>query len=397
MGPTRTGHVLRERPASRGSRGVFGVLPLLGLVALGTATCTAPDSDAPALPSAPPTLVEETRIDGDTEALVPIAGYRDPDRTLAVHPDGRIAIGQSQDAEVRVFGPDGTSLLSVGGPGELLGISRIGWSGDSLWVIDPRQERMTFFGPAGDVVRTARLPVRATPAPDAPDEVPDFEFVYPASPVADGLLLAELSPYVGQELPQGYFDRVTWGVVDADGVIREEVIRVSSGDVQVTNQAGEAFVLPFPNRTVDGVSRDGSLLAFARALLDGPEAPSVRVTAVRLSGDTVFDRSYPFEPVAIPDSVVARYTTAGLDLPVPDVFPPLDGVVVGHDGTVWVEMIEIRGERNYTVLGPAGDLLTTLTLSGDARIAAAERERIWVVERDALDVESVVVYRLEWR
>jgi hypothetical protein len=99
------------------------------------------------------TIVEEVRIDGYAEDLVPI-------QFVVVADDGGIAITQAQDAAVRFFTAEGEPAGRFGvqgeGPGEFLMTGRLGWLADTLWVFDPRVRRMTLIGLEG--VRLTRRP-----------------------------------------------------------------------------------------------------------------------------------------------------------------------------------------------------------------------------------------------
>jgi hypothetical protein len=78
----------------------------------------------------------------------------------------------------------------------------------------------------------------------------------------------------------------------------------------------------------------------------------------------------------------------------PHSHPPVAGLVGGRDGTLWIRMRDTETGRPYRVLDPGGEPIGSLTLPLDARIAVADRNNVWVIERDDLDVESLVRYRL---
>ena len=69
--------------------------------------------------------------------------------------------------------------------------------------------------------------------------------------------------------------------------------------------------------------------------------------------------------------------------------------VGGRDNTLWIRMRDTAEGRPYRILDPSGELLGTLTLPLNSRIAVADLRQIWVIEIDELDVESVVRYRLQ--
>src|SRR5690606_38703450 len=141
----------------------------------------------------------------------------------------------------------------------------------------------------------------------------------------------------------------------------------------------------------------------------GEEGASVRVSALDVRGDTLFTRVYPFDPVPIPQSVrdstmKARESELRGRSPEladafrdrarpPATYPPVTSLVVGSDGTIWMERPDAGGMRVYFAIAQDGEPLGTVELPRSSRLAAADRSRVWVLERDENDVESVVRYR----
>lgn len=376
---------------------------LAGALASALACTGAGDGPEPTRWESLPTaaLQEELRIDGYEHDLVPIGGPTSASEGIAVRADGAIAVRQRQDGVIRVFDADGRSVKVVGGPGEGPGefsvLWRVGWLADTLWAADGRLRHMTLFGPVDSALNTFRLPGEAIPSDELETAgVPRFPYAYVMERLPDGALLAQLGLSVGSDVPARFEDRLTWAVLDRDGVIRRIVATVPIGEVQLNTPRGEAFALPFPNATVADASIEAGRLVFSAATLDG-DPPFITTVALDLTGDTIFSRRDPFEPREIPsavrDSVMSRFPR---DLPTPTIFPPLDDLVIGNDGTVWLGMIEDETGRPYRVYEPDGAPLGNLVLPPGARLAAAERERVWVVEKDELGVESIVRYPVTW-
>ncbi len=94
---------------------------------------------------------EDLLIDGYDADLVPIY-------VIAVSPDERIFVSQGQDYSIRVFDADGADLGRIGrqgeGPGEFSRLNSLGFVHDTLWVRDNQLERLSFFSPNFDLVRT---------------------------------------------------------------------------------------------------------------------------------------------------------------------------------------------------------------------------------------------------
>lgn len=96
--------------------------------------------------------------DADGPGVVNGAG-----NSAEIGPDGRIYVMANMDPFIQVFSPGGRFLQIVGregdGPGEYRTISGVHFVGDSVYVLDGRQSRLTVLDAQYEVVRTARLAV----------------------------------------------------------------------------------------------------------------------------------------------------------------------------------------------------------------------------------------------
>jgi hypothetical protein len=127
-------------------------------------------------------------------------------------------------------------------------------------------------------------------------------------------------------------------------------------------------------------------------------------------GNAIWRRTVPFDRVPLPqvvaDSVIASVQSSGLppvsvealqrNLLVPDVYPPLTGILFGGDESVWVELTANQWGQQYVVLTKDGDLQGTVVLPTNSRLGAADLERVWSIEQDEVGVESVVRYGVAW-
>jgi hypothetical protein len=306
---------------------------------------------------------------------------------------GIIAIAQNQDAVVRLFTDDGHYLGSLGGrgkgPGEMTLIERVGWKADTLWISDPSQGRVTLFDGRRRLVRTLRYPTSAELTLPESGRKLRFPSVRILALLPGDTFHATLAVDVGQEAPEAYHGRSVHALITETGIAARLIVRVPIGQVQLNTPKGESFMLPFPNRVVQGVSVDDDITVFAQAFIEGEATGTILVTAVQTSGDTVFARHYPVDLVEIPAPVrdsVARRTT----LPIPSVYPPLAGLIIGSDRSVWIELNPTPEGRPYMVLGPTGDQLGSFMLPTSQRIGQVRGDWMWSIDRDSLGVESVV-------
>lgn len=167
-----------ERPRTRRGRTPLALLASTLLVpACGDAP--APGADTPTTP--PPLVAQSNDSAGITIRTTPAAALertayrRSPtpalylDGTadggepfhaigaLAFSPSGEIAIAERGEMRVRIHGPDGRRLRTVGregeGPGEFGALNGLGFRGDSLFVFDSRWFRISVFDGDGTYVR----------------------------------------------------------------------------------------------------------------------------------------------------------------------------------------------------------------------------------------------------
>jgi hypothetical protein len=196
-----------------------------------------------------------------------------------------------------------------------------------------------------------------------------------------------------------------------------------------------AHVTPFPGRTinsqVDGmslsmsvphlasslakVSSRGSRLAALTPVYAGANANTMRVVVYGINGDTIYARNYPFVgeriPAAAADNAVDQMVAAmgrslgGRGVPasareemrrrVPPVYAPYTDMIVGDDGTLLVGLrSEASAPRPYLLIDARGEPAGRFTLPASTTPLAVSATHIWGVERDSLEVPSVVRLRM---
>ena len=366
--------------------------------------------------------VEPTmRIDGYEHDLVSV-------HSIAASDSGGLAISQVQTSSVLVFNPNGTLRDRVGrrgsGPGEFMFPHRVGWHADTLWIVDSQLRRFTFTSPEGELVRTSNIPRWAESG--AADTTTPPRLARTIMPLSDGSFLAASSPYF------------TSGM--ADWVIRQSQVAIDgapAGDVYSRVQADQDVVqvlarttadrsvwsmeltsggmagghYPFANPEVVRSDPQGEYLAVVRSHVDGEVVGILRVVLLRTSGDTIYDRRYPFAAQRIPSSAADSAIAAGearwrdLGLPevaaafrrrayIPEVFPPVTTVALGTSGEVWIGTRHEPESDLYMILDPAGELIGHVKVPANAVIHAVSDGSFWTVEFDPLEIPSVVRYAI---
>lgn len=128
-----------------------------------------------------------------------------------------------------------------------------------------------------------------------------------------------------------YVDEVTQReavIGERSGLPRVGALPSSDGGLRVQRHR-------FWTRTTWSPDPQGQSVVFGeRTAPDGPEA-TYRVTRVSITGDTVFSRQVPYDPVPIPQAVLDSLPDGTPRAYAPPYYPPVSGVVAGRDGTTW--------------------------------------------------------------
>jgi hypothetical protein len=397
-----------SRPSILGSlqRRRVGFVLACAMVSMACERATTPDQTGTTAPLALELRIGE--VEGDS-ALTRVAA-------LAVDERGTIYAGHSREGVVRIFSSDGGYLRAVGrsgqGPGEFQQILSLGLQGDSLWVVDDLNSRISFFSSMdgsfiGDE-RTSGLGVlvRGRTAAGSLLAVPREAAMSRA--ISSGTVgEVPLMLYVGSQV-----DTVTqipvansvWEISDPQqpgGIRTYRDQPFSDEDLVRWNPQGTEVVR---------VVRRGS----------AGVAPHVfRVIRTNVTGDTLFVGDFPYDPIPIDPSAVdllveqvaqemARVPLPGVPtadraatlarstLFSPAFHPPVSDAVLGKDGTVWLRREESgQSTVQWNVLSGAGELLATTQTPMALRAMAVDACRVWGVETDELDVPYIVRYRLE--
>jgi len=349
------------------------------------------------------------RIDGYAADLVPIDW-------LGVGPDGTVALLQSQDHQVVFFDSSGSLAGRIGregdGPGEFRTLVRGGWRSDTLWVSDPMLGRVTLLASTGTLVRTLPPVTAAHPLPADSGALPTFGFLFPYALYQGDSLLVTGQGRWGDPRAEA-LGGIPLLLISIDGGIRR-IVTVLPAEGSITIPLPEGGVataqVPFFPHALWAVSPDGAAIVQVATTLTGGQQRSLTITLRNPQGQTLAERHLPFDGVPIPgqvaDSAVERraeraqipeqkraYETDIRRL-VPPVYPPAHALVVGNDHHIWIGLRAVERQRPWLMLDDRAQPAGVLTLPVNASIRAAAGDDVWVVERDSVDVESVIRYHL---
>jgi hypothetical protein len=346
---------------------------------------------------------EELRIgvlDGDgPDAFGQIKG-------LLVVEDGQVVVLDADAQELRIFGPDGEYLRTMGrrgeGPGEFSSANGIMRAPDGrIWVVDPGLARMSVFHLEHGFETSHRWDRRS------------FGFIWNGVMDDEGRIL---EPTV---IP---VDGDMWQIIrvyDPRMTLLDSIPVRSTGPPGQTDSPGsfhfEAATQGGSVRGLMGVpfyARAQSWLDPALAYWStGDGDPSYRLTRWVPGGDTtlVVESRRPPVPVtpAQRDSAIASvrdfFTQRGADprldwSKIPDTRPAITGIFISGEGDIWARVTTPDPTaRTWDVFGPdgryQGTAITNLRVSSTIP-PVIRGDRFWAVVTDELQVQYVVAGRL---
>ncbi|HEY4101407.1 MAG TPA: hypothetical protein VGM20_11100 [Gemmatimonadales bacterium] len=354
-------------------------------------------------------LTREVTIDGVSENLSPVTW-------LAVSPRGTIAVGQQQDHLIRYFDAMGKSLGTFGregeGPGEFrqLTLYGAGWIGDTMWVTDNGTRRFTLIGPDRKLLRIVPAIVAIKAMGDSGGET---QILGPEGLYRDGSQLvvvlvpstAEARPHWARD-PQYLDSRLGLIAVKANGEF-DRLVTFEPHDV--------CGMVPLPTyqlcgRPKLGIDPTAERFGWAAMSYASPDSGTYRITMVGRDGKTIYSRAYPFAAQPIPKRIrdsLAELGRKGQTPTVrpayaprfgpPTIYPAVENVIVGADGTAWVGLRATPAGKAWVMLSPRGDVVGTAMAPANVVFQVLGHGVVWGTEKNMDDVESVVRFRVTRR
>lgn len=315
---------------------------------------------------------------------------------LAVDGRGRIHVLDQRAREVRVFGPDGAHVRTVGssgeGPGELrnpFGLT-VG-SDDTIWIVDPGNARYTVFDSTGRLGGVHRRPIGffSVPWPGGFDE--DGSLFDVALTPAGEPTLVRLTPDMQVAdtipMPSHRVDQITVARADGTPVM--------------------SFPDPFAPRLVWQFDRRGSIWSAITEQYELVQAAfsgdTMRVVRRELPRVSVSEREADSALAATRELVQSASAGARADRQprIPREKPALNAFYIDTEGYLWVEPAVTRGAlRQLDVFDPVGRYMGSVALGVEIERhpqPVFTRSAIYAVVTDALDVPYVVRLRITGR
>lgn len=300
-----------------------------------------------------------------------IGSLDEPEKTLnevtglTVGPKDAVYVTQWRVTAVHVFDGDGNFQRAIGrggGPGEFSQPGGLGFLGDTLWVVDMPVGRIHLFLADGTFLETLTI---VSPA------IGEHYFgLTPLALMADGSLISQPG-MAAHLLARGVETRVP--LFRSDRSLQRldtlALISMAHQTLEIRHAAGATYTQqPIADHDLHAVYPDGSgLVVIERAAPSDPESALFRVTRIQPTGDTTYSRTFDYEPVRLTerlvDSLVAELRRrlrgpAPIDeaairesLHLPTFLSPVEALVAGRDGTIWLKRSSRREGATRMVLG----------------------------------------------
>lgn len=332
---------------------------------------------------------------------------------LAAGPDGGVLVADDQAQQVMEFDSCGALIRTYGrpgqGPGEFYSPAYVGVRGDSVWVTDPAQRRVSWFTGTAKPLLTFQITESDYAAP--------WRLSMPRGPVAAERFAANVSvpPMV---LTRMQVERLPIVAIDRKGrtVDTLEWRNVLHGPLVLRNPdnpwAGLVTRQPFGEVTRWTVLPDGTGIAVAD--VSSVSRPTLSVRVLDGKGKAVWDVSSAYRPKTLPQTTVRRVREnlvqrvlrargpganraseardiVNENLHIPDFLPTVTGIVATASKDVFVrrEPAAENDPQRWTWFR-AGRRVGDVFVPAEVEVRAASSREMWGVLRDDLDVEYVV-------
>lgn len=387
-------------------------VPAALCVALLGAACAAGPQDDRLVDDLPElTLTEEVRIGSVDD---PDLGFSSISSVIAGE-DGLVYVLERSEKEVRVY-RDEQFVMRFGGagsgPGEFESPMSMGLLGDTLWVLDLGNQRLSMFSRAGTYIGSYNTP------PVMIEPRPGITVMLRAGGLrSDGTLSSTFGVMLRDEAPA---DTLLIPVVrmDTSGAVIDTIRyqKFAMSPRSMIDVGGRSVTMPGPPATSTIVSEaaDGGLFTIERPLATTAAAGEFTVTRTAAAGDTLYSRTFRYRPhpwsdAAIDSLVASRdfvFEMMGVDieagraatrkaLTMPDFQPGIGIVRPDGDGSLWLRSEDAAGPTaRWLLLDPAGSPRGVITVPRNNTLRETAGDVAWFVEPDDMDVPWLVRYRI---
>ncbi len=318
-------------------------------------------------------------------------------RDAATLPDGRIAVANAGTNEVRLYGSDGRFLLATGregkGPGEYERLTSVeSYRGDSIVTFDYWAGRVTVLDSSGAMGRVAPL-MELSSHLRSLYTFPDGRFLLRTSPLE---ALAEAHGRVRPQIPLL--------LLAPDGSLQDTVAVVPGNEdfVYETGDAApplerETYVAVHDSLVYIGTGDDFEFRVLGR---HGTVRRIVRMPDYDLRVPESVRDSLKQRKLQAKVPAILRPAWKAMANSIPTRWPAYSDLLVDPTGNVWVEEYTRRSanpseSRHWFVFDASGIWLGTVDLPSSFDLYEVGEDYLLGRSRDALDVETVKLLRLD--
>jgi len=344
-------------------------------------------------------------------------------QALSMSPTGVLHSLHRGEAMIRRWNAEGEPAGTVGregqGPGEFDTPSGLGFFGDTLWVMDRRAYRVSYFDTGGEFMGSISPEVDMSQDPDNPVA----SAPRPSLPLRDGSIYGR-APAFSDPIARGQLTESKHVLMDKEGenlgIVWLQPHRPTDVLALLRENGGTYSQQPFADDPISLVNPEGSLLVLDRRVYEGVGRATVTLSRIGMDGDTLLSRALEYTPEALPrelaDSVLdprvegmlsfmqrsdPSLTSAKLKadmmevLFVPDFKPAVRGMMEATDGSVWLQLFDqVEGGSLWWVLSEDFEPQATAVIPTGVRPLLIEEDAIWGVEMDEFDVNYIVKFGL---
>ena len=311
-----------------------------------------------------------------------------------------LALANTGSSEVFLFAGDGSITARVGGqgegPGEFSDITTLLAAEEGFLAYDARLTRLTEFSASGEFLTSSLLSAQSAIvdlrplARDASGNLVailgEQRFFLPEGMKRDTTPLLSFTDFETEPDTLGMLPAKEWvyGGFPGGGMTRTEPAvgrDIVAGGFRDRALIGDNDVL-----SLSVYAADGRLTRLIRGSGGGRPVTTEEIEAWRA------ERLARRGPDA-PD----WYVEFAANAPYRETHPAFHSAVLGPDEMVWIGLATRSGEdtRRWLVIGPDGQPRGRLDLPAEASVLAIDADRFVVLQRDALDVEEVRLYRYD--
>lgn len=323
-----------------------------------------------------------------------------------------VYVTQPQERLIRVYHDDGRFAGTIGGngdgPGEFRAIRAIGVLADSIWVVDSRLGRVSYFN--SDLHFTSSVTIHSHPSTAS-------RTIIPMGPLSDGSIIGYPTLYA-EELEDR--DTILTALLRFDrlGQFVDTLVVYEDQHNQRLITDGLAPGLqtyarpPIREQSLRTIVPGGAgLVIVHRPFSSNPAAARYEVVRIGSLGDTLFARQFSYVPRPVTDTHITAWIEEEDfdDQPyvvdhrayigelrrvyeIPPHFAPVTQVLGDTNGRTWIRRGARDGMIEWHALDDDGQVVDRICPPPALRLLSIDTQGGWFAETDQFDIPYLVRY-----